>query len=108
MAQSDKQSPLRAKIIQTIKKIPRGKVATYGQIAKLAGNPRAARLVVWTLNNASENEKLPWHRVINGKGTISLRPGQGYELQRKMLEDEGVLFGMGGVIELKNFQWRPR
>ncbi len=67
-----------------IKKIPKGKVATYGQIATCAGNPRATRVVVWILNSSSQKDKLPWHRVINSKGQISLKPGHGYELQRAL------------------------
>ena len=93
---------------QVIKKIPRGKVATYGQIAALAGNPRAARQVVRVLHSCAEKDKLPWHRVINSKGGISLRPGQGYELQRAMLRDEGVILKDNDLIDLKRHQWAPR
>ena len=79
-----------SQIISLIKRIPRGKVASYGQIAALAGNPRGARAVIWLLHSSSSKEKLPWHRVINSQGTISLQPGQRYEEQRAMLESEGV------------------
>lgn len=94
-----------AQIISLIKRIPRGKVATYGQIAALAGNPRGARAVIWLLHSSSGKEKLPWHRVINSRGTISLQPGEGYEEQRAMLESEGVEFGLQGKIDLERFQW---
>ena len=94
-----------SQIISLIKRIPRGKVASYGQIAALAGNPRGARAVIWLLHSSSGKEKLPWHRVINSRGTISLQPGQGYEEQRALLESERVEFGLQGKIDLKRFQW---
>ena len=88
------------RIIEVIKNIPAGRVATYGQIAVLAGNPRGARQVVRALHASSEKEGLPWHRVINSKGKISLPLGRGYELQRKLLVKEGVLFYEEGTIDL--------
>ncbi len=91
-----------------IKRIPRGKVATYGQIAALAGNPLGARQVVWALNSSSRTEKLPWHRVINGQGRISLPRGGGYEMQKKLLARDGVEFPRGGKLDLGKYQWRPR
>ena len=94
------------RVIRVIKKIPRGKVATYGQIAALAGNPRAARQVVRTLHSSSEKNKLPWHRVINGKGAISLPHGNGYELQMALLESEGVAFGMGERVNFDRYLWK--
>ena len=94
-----------AQIISLIKRIPKGKVACYGQIAALAGNPRGARAVIWLLHSSSGKEKLPWHRVINSRGTISLPPGQGYEEQRALLESEGVEFGLQGKIDLKKYLW---
>ena len=92
--------------LSIIKKIPRGKVATYGQIAAMAGNPRAARQVVRALHSCWETEKLPWHRVINSQGKISLKPGHGYELQKAMLESEGVTFGLEDRIDFKRFLWK--
>lgn len=94
--------------VQVIKRIPRGKVATYGQIAALAGEPRGARQVVRVLNSSSEKHRLPWYRVINRNGQISLPPGGGYELQKSMLEKEGVKFGLEGTIDLDRFQWQPK
>jgi len=91
-----------------IKKIPRGKVATYGQIAALAGQPRAARQVAWVLHSASEKEGLPWHRVINSRGTISLPRMAGYEVQRALLKKEGIKFDRNDYVDLARFQWRPR
>ena len=91
-----------------IKRIPRGKVATYGQIAALAGQPRAARQVAWVLHIASDKEGLPWHRVINSHGTISLPRMAGYEVQRALLKKEGIKFDGSDGIDLETFQWRPR
>lgn len=102
-----KSSPLSLRIKEIIKKIPRGKVATYGQIAVFAGNPRASRLVVWTLNSSSQREKLPWQRVINGKGRISLKPGQGYEIQKMLLQKDGIKFEEDDSINLKKYLWSP-
>ncbi len=91
-----------------IKKIPKGKVATYGQIAILAGNPKAARQVSWVLNSCSKKDNLPWHRVINSMGKISLKEGSGYELQKALLEDEGIEFKINKQIDLKKYLWNPQ
>lgn len=96
------------RVIEMIKRIPRGKVAAYGQIATMAGDPRGARQVVRILHTSSEKQKLPWHRVINRLGRISLKPGHGYELQKALLEREGVIFDREENIDLKRFLWRPR
>ena len=93
---------------KVMKKVPRGKVATYGQVAALAGNPRAARQVVRVLHACSDKDKLPWQRIVNSKGGISLKRGQGYELQKAMLRDEGVCFDENDLIDLARFQWVPR
>ena len=90
---------------QLIKQIPPGKVATYGQIASYAGNHRAARQIVWILHSSSKKDKLPWHRVINSKGRISLLPDQGYGIQKKMLEHEGINFEEDDSINLDSYQW---
>jgi methylated-DNA-protein-cysteine methyltransferase-like protein len=100
------REPFSEKVVRIVKSIPAGKVATYGQIALMAGSPSSARQVVRLLHALSDKENLPWHRVINSRGTISLT-GQGYELQRAMLESEGVELGLGGRIDLAVFLWRP-
>ncbi len=87
-----------------MRRIPRGKVATYGQIAVLAGNAYASRQVARLLHSLSDKEKLPWQRVINSRGTISL-PAQAGERQRILLEREGVQFGLHGRIELSRYLW---
>jgi methylated-DNA-protein-cysteine methyltransferase-like protein len=95
------------RVIEIIKNIPEGRVATYGQIAYFAGNPKAARQVSYILHSSSKKENLPWHRVINSKGGISLRFEGGYELQKKMLMNEGIIFNNNDIIDLKQFLWRP-
>lgn len=95
------------RVIAIIISIPEGKVATYGQIATYAGNPRAARQVSYILHSSSDKEDLPWHRVINSKGSISLKPGHGYELQKQMLKKEGITFKENDCIDLKRFLWIP-
>lgn len=94
-------------VIRIVKKIPRSRVATYGQIAALAGNGRAARQVAWVLHSASEKEQLPWHRVINRLGGISLPRYGGYEVQRALLRQERVKFDEDDCIDLEKFQWQP-
>ncbi len=97
---------LSARIIALIRRIPRGRVAAYGQIAALSGTPNAARQVARLLHSSSGKHGLPWHRVINSQGRISLPPGGGYELQLSRLEAEGVLFEAGRV-DFDRFGWRP-
>jgi methylated-DNA-protein-cysteine methyltransferase-like protein len=97
------------RVIATIKKIPRGKVATYGQIAALAGKPHGARGVAWLLNSSSRAHGLPWQRVINSQGRISFPLySEAYLRQRGLLEREGVEFVDGGAVDLKTCQWKVR
>lgn len=96
----------RERIFQVVYRIPTGKVATYGQIADLAGLPRAARLVGSTLKGLPKDSKLPWHRVINAAGRISLPARGGGRNQRERLEREGVVF-LNGKIDLREYGWRP-
>jgi len=95
-------------IVAAIKRIPRGKVATYGQVALLAGNPRAARQVARALHASSATRGLPWHRVINSRGTVSLPRGAGFEHQLALLRAEGVRASDDGRVDLARFGWRPR
>jgi len=96
-------------IYAVVSRIPRGCVATYGQIARLAGIPGRARLVGYALGNLGGHEPIPWHRVVNAQGMISPRArGSSMDLvQRRLLEDEGVIFDAHGQISLSRFQWRP-
>lgn len=92
-----------------VRQIPRGKVASYGQIAALLGHPQAARTVGWALNalRGSEVDDVPWQRVINSYGRISIsRADLGAELQRALLEEEGVEFDSRGYVDLGRFGWR--
>ncbi len=90
---------------QAIRAIPRGKVATYAQIATLAGNYRAARQVARVLHSSSEKDRLPWHRVINSRGSISLKRGRGFEDQRRRLLEEGIEVDRSGRVNLLKYQW---
>ena len=103
-----RETPFTRKAKEAIRRIPRGRVATYGQIAALAGRDGAARGVAWILHSSSEAAGLPWHRVINGRGAISLGCGRGFEEQKKRLVAEGVGVGRGGRVDLKRFQWEPK
>ena len=86
--------------------IPEGQVATYGQIARLAGRPNGARQVGYALAGAGEEEQLPWHRVINAKGEISARAHPDFEgYQRMLLEEEGIEFSLSGRVNLNKYQW---
>ncbi|MGJ7910868.1 MGMT family protein [Neobacillus sp. LXY-1] len=100
-------TPFTEAVVKIIKNIPEGKVMTYGQIAEHAGSPRAARQVVRILHSMSKKHRLPWHRVINGKGQIALRDDESYHEQVFSLEAEGVQIGLNGSIDLKQYQWHP-
>lgn len=100
---------LTEKIIQVIKKIPEGKVATYGQIALLAGRESAARQVVWVLHSCSKSHRLPWQRVLNSKGQLSFAVGSAnYKRQKSLLQKEGVVFKPGDKILLSEYQWSKK
>lgn len=101
----ERGSAFTQKVKEAVRAIPRGRVATYGQIAAQGGRYRAARGVAWILHSSSETAGLPWHRVINAKGGISLAPGKGFEVQKKKLEAEGVAVSRRGRIDMKRFQW---
>lgn len=96
-----------ANVIEIIRKIPEGKVMTYGQIARMAGSPRAARQVVRVLHSMSKKYRLPWHRVINSKGKIAIQEDDLYQEQLLSLESEGIEIGLGGVIDLDRYQYDP-
>lgn len=95
------------RVLRVIQAIPEGKVLSYGRAALLAGKPRGARQVSRLLHSMSEKHGLPWHRVINAEGRISLEPSRGYELQKALLEDEGVEFSLSGRVDLSIYLWQP-
>jgi methylated-DNA-protein-cysteine methyltransferase-like protein len=101
------ETPFTREVKAVIRRIPRGRVATYGQIAALAGRDRAARGVAWILHSSSASAGLPWHRVIGGAGRISLPRGRGFEEQKGRLIAEGIAVGPGGRIDLKRYRWEP-
>lgn len=94
------------RVKEIIKSVPRGYVATYGQIALQAGHPKGARLVSYILHSCSEKYDLPWHRIINQKGMISLKKGYGYEIQYELLKEEGVQFNDNTSINLDKYGWK--
>lgn len=99
------RSDLYQRIDTMVNCIPRGKVASYGQIAKLVGSC-GARQVGYAMSALSENSEVPWHRVVNSQGKISSRGSEGHELQRILLESEGIVFSSSGKINLETFRWR--
>jgi methylated-DNA-protein-cysteine methyltransferase-like protein len=95
-----------ASVIDLVRAIPPGKVASYGQIAVMAGKPRGARGVVWILRSSSRKYNLPWHRVLRVDGQIALKSGEGREEQISLLEAEGVPAAEGRV-DMLTFRWNP-
>jgi methylated-DNA-protein-cysteine methyltransferase-like protein len=89
-----------------VRRIPRGKVATYGQIAALAGFPRHARYVGYALRSLPDRSDVPWHRVVGSDGRVSCRShGDSHELQETLLKTEGIRFKKNGRVELREVQW---
>lgn len=95
------------RIYRAVRRIPRGRVATYGDIARLAGMPGQPRLVGYALHAAPAGARIPWHRVVNAQGRISVGRGvPGGDLQQRFrLEREGVRFDPGGRIRLATYRW---
>lgn len=106
---SNTSTELKARQIwQTVNAIPAGKVASYGQIAKLAGLPNCARLVGRVLSQLPKDSKIPWYRVINSQGKISFPPeSEAFLAQQGRLNAEGVEISKTGRINLRQFQWNP-
>jgi len=101
-----------ARIYRVVRRIPKGRVATYGQVAALAGLGGHARQVGYALSALSDenprHKAVPWHRVINARGEISVREEPGSDLvQRRALESEGVQFGTSSRVSLERYRWRP-
>ena len=95
-------------VYELVAQIPPGRVASYGQIATLLGEPRAARTVGWAMHSIPDGLELPWHRVINAQGIITFNAhGQGAELQRALLESEGIVFNLKGRVDMSKYQWQP-
>lgn len=95
------------RIWQVVRAIPAGRVCTYGEVARMAGLPGAARRVGAALKGLPPGTALPWHRVINARGRISLPAGSAaHARQRQRLQAEGVAFKPGGGVDLRRFGWR--
>ena len=93
------------RIYQWVRQVPEGKVATYGQIAGLAGRC-SARQVGYAMAALTGEDDMPWHRIINSQGRISLRTGsEGHHLQRILLEAEGIVFSVDDKIDLAQYRW---
>ncbi len=103
------RAPSNYEIIwEIVRHIPKGRVATYGEIAEQSGLPRQARLVGYALHNTPQGLDIPWHRVINSQGKISLPKQSGsYAKQKKLLLNEGIVF-VGDKIDLKKYGWLRR
>ena len=96
-------------IYAVVRRIPRGRVATYGQVAALAGLPGRARQAGYALHALSPASAVPWHRVVNARGAVSARSEAGDALrQRLLLEQEGIRFDARGRIALARHRWAPR
>jgi methylated-DNA-protein-cysteine methyltransferase-like protein len=95
-------------ICAVVRRIPRGWVATYGQVATMAGMPRRARLVGRVLQRLDSKTNVPWHRVVNAKGEVSfsLSRNGGDILQRRLLEKEGLKFDASNRLDLERDRWR--
>ncbi|KGT94922.1 methyltransferase [Erwinia typographi] len=100
----DRHDSFQQRVYQILAAIPYGKVTTYGDIARLAGSPRAARQVGGVLKRLPKGSKLPWHRVINRLGEISLS-GDNLDRQRQALLEEGIEVSPEGKIVLKQYRW---
>lgn len=95
------------KALNVIKQIPPGKIMTYGQVAAIAGSPRAARQVTRILHSMSAKYNLPWHRIVNIQGQIVVPDEESRFSQRKMLQDEGVEVDQNNRIDLSRFRFDP-
>lgn len=109
MAEDARAGSAYERIYAVVRRIPRGRVCTYGWVAELAGSPGAARQVGYAMHALPEHTAVPWHRVINAAGRVSLRRGGGGDLeQRFRLEAEGVVFDQAGRVSLERFGWRAK
>ena len=102
----DRQARLE-RIYETVRDIPSGNVASYGQVAEVAGIPRGARQVGWALRQLSRDQDVPWHRVITASGRIAFEAGSaGFEKQKALLEQEDVTV-TAGRVDMRKYRWRP-
>lgn len=95
-------------VYTVVRKIPKGKVATYGQIARMLGQPKKSKIVGWALHSNPYQGTVPCHRVVNRNGELS----EGFvfggsQVQKKLLEDEGIIVDKEGIIDLQEYLWKP-
>ena len=102
-----KSAVFKSNVLSLVRAVPPGKVATYGQIARLAGNPGAARQVGGVLRGLLGYEEVPWQRIVNARGGISTYKIGAGELQRAWLEAEGITFNAEGRCDLERYLWDP-
>ena len=108
MQENCEQKNFFEKVYDLVCQIPEGKVASYGQIAAMLDHPRAARMVGWAMSQLPENTIVPWQRVINSRGRVSIKSSKiAAELQQSILEAEGIKFDERGYCDMGIFQWRP-
>ncbi len=93
------------RVYALVRRVPRGRVVTYGQVARALGMPRGARTIGWAMR-ACQDPNVPWHRVVNAQGRISLRPTAGYQEQHVRLKQEGIRFSREGTIDLSKYGWK--
>ncbi len=99
-----------AQVYHLVRQIPTGRVASYGTIARMLGRPGAARMVGWALHSLPEQSNVPWHRVLNHRGQIAFDPqsnAANFNLQRALLEAEGVELDSQGCVDWERFGWPP-
>lgn len=106
MAETE-QAQLYALVYEVVSEIPSGKVATYGQIARLIGLPRHARHVGFALSHLASDSTVPWHRVVNAQGKTHQRHSGSPSFQKELLLSEGIIFTDSDRIKLQTYQWRP-
>jgi methylated-DNA-protein-cysteine methyltransferase-like protein len=95
------------RIYETVRDIPSGNVASYGQVAEIAGIPRGARQVGWALRQLSRGDDVPWHRVITASGRIAFEAGSArFEKQQALLAQEDVTV-TAGRVDMRKYRWRP-
>lgn len=96
-------------VVKTIRSIPKGKIASYSQVAELSGKPGASRGVAWILNSSSEEYGLPWHRVLRASGVIAFRRGsKEFNSQKRLLEKEKIEVAKDGSIDLAKYGWTKK
>lgn len=107
MTDANRRHSFYDEVYDVVRRVPPGRVTTYGHVAALCGKPRAARTVGWALHALPEDTDVPWQRVINRRGGISIgKIGLPPALQRALLEAEKVRFRIDGTVDLERYGWK--